>query len=570
MSTATETAPHPRPAPPQRRRLKAVALIAGVIVLSAAVVARIGRFGFNPTDQGFILAQSWRILHGEIPHADIVSVRPLGSAILHVVDFALPAPLMLSSSFVTMVELSVATIALAAFLTGLSPLEWGPLRVGLVAAAVLANLNTFPVMAWHTIDGVFLTATGLWALDSGLRSDSPWRRRLGLFLLGFAVIVKQSFVFAVPIAVLILILQPAARNRRWIANLLWLGAAPLFYFGVVTAAGGLPEAVSQLTGGMQTWGENLYQFWSNDFASMTTDLRKYILVAAAGAVVMVVVRKARAVAAFGIAVVVLTAVVKGEFAHGAADWAIVVLWVFLVVAVMHGVLHKRFPWQHSLVAALAWMASLSWGYPFPSLLAGTMLLGTLDLLAAELPKLRYTKPIGAVVFLLTGLQLMAAHDKAPYADLPQGELTADLGSVAGAMSGVRTNQSVYTYVSQLRDCLTRYPAANVAILPHNAFAYPVFGLHNPFPMDWPITLELVGDARQRMLGTAAQLDHDGDYLVLFSVMSPSALTEGRPVPVSVPPDAVTVADTDLEARIRTTLTGRKVSCGSFAGVWAPR
>ena len=203
-----------------------------------------------------------------------------------------------------------------------------------------------------------------------------------------------------------------------------------------------------------------------------------------------------------------------------------------------------------------------------------MLLGTLDLLAAELPKpglRRYAKPFGAVagavVFLLTGLQLTSAHDKAPYADLPQGDLTAGLG---GAMRGVRTNQSVYTYVSQLRDCLARYPAADFAILPHNAFAYPVFGLHNPFPMDWPITLELVGDARQRMLDTAAKLDRDGDYLVLFSVMPPSALTEGRPVPASVPPDAATVADTDLEARIRTTLTGRKISCGSFTGVWAPR
>jgi hypothetical protein len=597
MLTATEPVSHAEPALRRRSWVRPAALIGGVAALSLAVVARIGRFGFNPTDQGFILAQSWRILHGEVPHADIISVRPLGSAILHVVDFALPGPLMLSSSFVTMVELAVATIALAAFLTGLSPLRWGPLRVGLVAAAVLTNLNTFPVMAWHTIDGIFLTATGLWALDSGLRSGSPWWRRLGLVLLGFAVIVKQSYAFTVPIGMVILLLHPAVliRDKSWwlrkIADLLWLGAAPLLYFGVVAANGGLPAAVSQLTGGMQTWGENLYRFWSNDFATVTTDLREYILVAAAGAVAIVVLSSARqrlgtpgrwlrVAAACGIAAVVLAAVIKGGFSHGAADWAIIVLWVFLVATTMHGVLRRRLPWRQPLVAALAWMASLSWGYPFPSLLAGTMLLGTLDMLVealAEIPKpdfRRYAKPIGAVagavVFLFAGLQLTAAHDRAPYADLPQGELTADLGSVAGAMRGVRTNESVYTYVSQIRDCLARYPAANVAILPHNAFIYPVFGLHNPFPMDWPITLEMVGDAKQRMLRAADKLDHDGDYLVLFATVSPSALTEGQPVPADVSPDAVTVADTDVEARIRTALTGRKVSCGSFAGVWAPR
>src|SRR6266498_2935031 len=69
-----------------------------VLGLTAWAVARVGRFGFHPTDQGFVLGQSWRLLHGEIPHRDLISARPLGSAALHVVDFLLPGPLFLMST----------------------------------------------------------------------------------------------------------------------------------------------------------------------------------------------------------------------------------------------------------------------------------------------------------------------------------------------------------------------------------------------------------------------------------------------------------------------------------------
>ena len=47
-------------------------------------------YGFNPSDDGFILSQSWRIVHGEIPHVDFTSPRPLGSAYLHAPFALLP------------------------------------------------------------------------------------------------------------------------------------------------------------------------------------------------------------------------------------------------------------------------------------------------------------------------------------------------------------------------------------------------------------------------------------------------------------------------------------------------
>src|SRR6266850_1768570 len=39
--------------------------------------------GLIPTDDGFVMAYSRRLLEGEVPHRDFVSIRPLGSPLLH-------------------------------------------------------------------------------------------------------------------------------------------------------------------------------------------------------------------------------------------------------------------------------------------------------------------------------------------------------------------------------------------------------------------------------------------------------------------------------------------------------
>ncbi|MEU3628786.1 hypothetical protein [Amycolatopsis coloradensis] len=563
---------------------KSVLLAAGTALLSAAVVARIGRFGFNPTDQGFVLAQVWRVLHGEIPQVDFLGPRPFGSAYLHLIDQLVPAPLMIGSSFVMMVQLTVATFALAAFLTGTSPLDWGPLRLGLVFTAALVGLNTYPLMAWHTVDGVFLVAVGWWLLDSGLRSGSRWRRLLGLFCLGFAIIVKQSFLFAAPIGLLILLFHPTAppkKGWRLLGDVLVLGAAPSLYFGVVTVAGGLRSAIAQLSGGHQTWGEGLFLFWTAEFAGRA-DPRTYVFPVLLGVFVIAVAFQARErlgdfgrwlriVTAACVVAVVVFVVADGGFEH-AGNWPVTLLWLFSAAAILDAVVRRRLPWRYLAIACLGWMASLSWGYPLPGLLAGIFALGVLE--AVRPPDLPRPPALaggvlGATAFVLAGLLLMSAHDKAPYADRPQGELTKDLGEIAAPMRGVRTNTSVYTYVAQIRGCLDRYPASNVAILPDNPFVAPVFGVRNPFPLDWPLPMELTGDSPERMVEAAERLDREGNYLVLFQTVKAVSLTAGGPVPDAVAPDAPTIRLSGVEDRIKDELTGAEVSCGSFAGYWAP-
>ncbi|MBP2321647.1 hypothetical protein JOF56_002032 [Kibdelosporangium banguiense] len=567
--------------------------VAWVIALAVAVVARVARFGFTAADQGFILAGSWRLLHGEIPHLDIVSARPLGSSVLHVIDFLIPAPLYISSVFLAMIELIVFTIACAALLTRTSPLQWGPLRTLLVAAASLVNLHLFTLMAWHTIDGLMLTAVGWWMLDAGLRSQNPWQRRIGLALLGFAVITKQSFALAVPIGFLILFLHPDARKQakswlRVLIDLLCLGSVPILYFGTVAAAGGLGEAILQLTSAKGAYGESLIWFWQNDFSVIfdqaQIDWRRAVLGVFGVSLLLGVLWLLRdrigvagvwlriLAAAGGVAITVYS-LADTELSYP-PTWAIKIAWIFAAAIVLDAVVHKYFPWRPLLLVVLAYSASLSWGYDYPALLGGTLVIATLEILLSAVPEVRIVPRVvtalaGVVALAAASFALVTAHDRSVTADQPHDKLTVDLGSVLPEMSGIRTSPITATYVRQIKDCVAKYPADNVAVLPHNSFVYPVMKLHNPFPLDWPLDAELVADAIPRTDAAIDNLNRDGHYLVIFQTLEIDALRKGVPVPASVPLDAEIAPTSSVAVRlIKDRLTGERITCGSFVGVWS--
>lgn len=60
-----------------------------VIVLAVAAHLVFSWRGFNPTDEGIVLAGARRILAGQIPHRDFIFIRPALSMVLHLPEVAL-------------------------------------------------------------------------------------------------------------------------------------------------------------------------------------------------------------------------------------------------------------------------------------------------------------------------------------------------------------------------------------------------------------------------------------------------------------------------------------------------
>ena len=245
-----------------------------------------------------------------------------------------------------------------------------------------------------------------------------------------------------------------------------------------------------------------------------------------------------------------------------------------VATAVDGAVRGRVPWRPLGLVLLGCMASLSWGYDSPTLLGGTIALLTLELLARDvlLSPVRLQPLLAAATAVVlvsgTGLWLSARHAADPYRDRPLEELTAGLGAAAPALRGIRTTPSTHRYVQQIADCVERHPATSVAVLPDNAFAYPALGLRNPFPIDWPIPLELVADSRERLDAAADELAARGDYLVLFQTVTDAQLADGAPVPDHISLDAPIVDPSGIAEGLRARLSGEPITCGSFVGVWA--
>lgn len=544
---------------------------AWIVGITIAVVYRVARFGFNPTDQGFVLAQSWRLLHGEIPHVDIVSARPLGTPIVHMLDFLLPGPRYLSSITLAALEMVCTALACAALVTG-SVRSWGLPRTGAVIASALVDIGINPVMPWHTVDGALFTACGWWAVDRGLATDRPRLRRTGLFVLGVAVCCKQSFAPVALIGVIMLLARGRGRSAAATAlDLLVLGAFPAGYLGVVVAAGGWHDAVGQMLGATPVYDRRLISVLSAHRWSLL-DIGVVVVVLAATRYY----RRLRWLDAVGS--LVILAVVGHELVTGrlvvAADWTIMLWWIALFVTVVDAAARRCVPWRPLAVVVLAALVSLSWGADSPTLLAGTLAFTTCYVVVAGhrdvfgLPRLRVVTSASAVLLVVGAwLGVTTAHDRGPYRDAPQSGLTVDLGGAIPDLAGIRTNASTAKYVGQLAACIRAHPAANVAVFPDDPFVYPLMRLHDPFPLDWPLPLEMVGDARQRMMATVDRLDRDGHYLVLFQTVDSLAIGRRSTVPDTVAPTGPIVVESGIEPAILDGLTGRRITCGSLVGVY---
>jgi hypothetical protein len=225
---------------PDGPRRAAVAL--ALAALAAWIFLSFGHLGFSPTDDGYMLAYSHRLLRGQLPHRDFTSPAPVGSPLLHLLDLFLPLPLLEASRLIAVVEV-IAYSAWLAALTFARPLSrWGPLHVLGAMAAALVNLHVFPLMAWYTIDGLVMASAGFLLVTRGLARGREGPVLLGLLALGTAPLMKQSF-FAAPLLGAALVWVALRRRLTVVAS----AALPMtLYAGVVAVSGGLPELVGEL------------------------------------------------------------------------------------------------------------------------------------------------------------------------------------------------------------------------------------------------------------------------------------------------------------------------------------
>ena len=357
-------------------------------LMTIGIAAIVVPLDLSIADGTFILGFTQRMLDGQVPHADFISLRPAGSPIFHMLDHAVPLPLLTASRLVAVVQVVAYSAALGLLLTGTA--RWG--RLGLaasagVAASALVNFHVFPAMAWPTIDGIFFSALGLLLIDRGLREARTRITLLGCLLVGAAPLMKQSF-FIMPVVASLWLIGPIVAKRRWRALAqIWppltaMAVPGLLYLAVVVAAGGFGNMVTELTGAAPVFGRPASRRAAGRRrgsgasarcgpSAVSSPLRPCWTASSCDGC------PERRVSGRGIILrIVITLVIAKVCVAGGLDWKnpwpFRIFWAAAVTAVVTSVIRRRIDLAGVAVVALGYSATLSYGVPEPGLAAGSM------------------------------------------------------------------------------------------------------------------------------------------------------------------------------------------------------
>jgi hypothetical protein len=545
-------------------------------------------------DGGFILGQSHRVLLGQLPHADFISPRLAGSALIHTIDLLIPGPDFLVSRVLSIAQVVAYSICLGLLFMGARLREITVAAAAAIAASAVVNQHVFPAMAWHTIDGLFFAAIGFLLVDRGVRED---RHRLVLFgalALGAAPIMKQSFALA-PALGLARVATPLMLERTWgracvlVESAVTMATPGIAYGALVAAGGGWSFMHHELGSARPVYGEPLIDVFEGPDG---TTLRWIIVV---GSVLFTLSRISSVGLFFGNALdnwlattarVSLTALVVWIVLDGRLEfttpWSFRLFWMAAAVTVLSSFVQRAPDFGGLVVCGLGWMVTLSWGLPWPAFVGGALALYVLvrTWQAVDLPGLPQLDRALSVLGVTAAVLVIASFwntrsDEVFLGRRPTSVLTQSLDHVSGRLRWIKTDSATAAYLSWVKRCVARFPATRAAVVPEDALSGPVFGLRSPLPMDWLWPAEYQGDSRQRIIEEAKEVGREGDYLFLFQQVTVAELL-ALPPPARLPmaragdePRAFPY-DPDLSAQIVGALHGRRMACGPFVGIYEPR
>jgi hypothetical protein len=445
----------------------------------------------------------------------------------------------------------------------------------------------FPLFAWHTVDGIFLVVCGFALLQRGIAKDSSASVVGGLVLVGASLVVKQSFAPALLLVYVyalwhLIVVKP----RRFVlaaVGALATGAAPLAYLAWVYLGGGYDDMKAQLTG-----AQSVDFFAGLRFGKVegTPDV-KWLVVASILAVATVLITKfltrggQRAAlngslfaARLAVTALLIWAIFHSKLAFD-GGWGIWILYLCIAVAVASSIAIRRIDFLGVLLSALAWMASLSWGYPVPDLAAGLLMLYILErvwkgtVIPTNLMGASRTAVAVIALVSLVAATLDVTHERrlALRSDEPLSQLVVDLGTVSPKLKGIMSSTVVAKHLNDVKDCMRAHPAQKVAVFQSTAIAYPLFDLDPAFTSTWMDPAELKGSGNQFM-DEASRLKEAGNYLVMFAVPNPAGQSAASGTYVI--PDPATIATPDgYMAAIASQLGGTTVQCGGWVARYDP-
>ena len=466
------------------KKKELLALVSFLILVPLLSHLLFSWMGFTPTDEGFTLAHSRRILDGQVPHRDFIIIRPFFSPLLHVPEVLVGGDYIfwLSRMFVwfQLACMSWMWVSIGNRLTNAALSLRSRFSLALIAFA--ATTHTKHLTAWPTIDGLFFVAIGLALCVRKERLT----KLAGYFLLGISPLCKQSFVFVVPLT--LFILSDWTHLRYWLAAAL----APSCYLFYLILAHAVSDAILQLTANTQLWSVGFQRYL--DFRVVIPAIVGYLTC-------RLIYQQRAANQRFTKAMAVSIVYYLPLLGTAVSLWfGILMNASFLLFGLLAGTviylltdnsglsIQKRFV----LLALLtAWSASISLGYNSPALGSGPILVALVVFVLSTHKgdrTLEFSLVAAALVIILS---FGIARTRYIYRDQPAANLNKSLEGVLPGGNLVYTNGNTYEFMSDLGKAIKLVEESQkaYAIIPDCAAYWVKATQENPLPAVWPITTE---------------------------------------------------------------------------------
>jgi hypothetical protein len=491
--------------------------VAVLWILGTAMTAHLlySALGFSPTDDGFTLAYSRRLLNGQVPHRDFIMIRPALSPILHAPEILLGGPYTYwLSRFVFFLQCAcIAWFGTAFIARGLSL----ALRVGhqctLAVLSFALCCHSFPAMAWHTIDGLSIAVVGFYVRSRSSTGSAPF----AYFVIGLAYLCKQSFVVAAPLA---LLLFRDWRNWRCLVT----AAIPGFvYVAFLILSSGISDGLQQLFSQTGIVKVGIYSYLNSRTilglamgAAATSLLESQPL---EGWPHKGAIRHALGLALIGVAAVLATVSLASDSLRSSAFALFgMVCGSAIYMTLAHGQTRLAQIRTGLSVALLGWSASLSLGYNSPVLGSGMFVTFLLGVAYCSTPAIeRFYRPLlSIIVAVLAVAAFHYARTHHIYRERPASELTASLIDVLPGGRLLRTNSNTHAFLVDLNAAVDKVASQGVhhAIVPGVAGYWVRSEQENPLPIDWAQGTELSTEAlRQRVIRSIEDQRHEQMVIV---------------------------------------------------------
>lgn len=535
-------------------------------------------YGLALTDDGEVLGMAWRVSNGQLPHTDFYSIRPAGFSYIHAPFTRLETGMLAYDRlFVVFQFCATAYFTLAALLQKQRVVNG--LTAILTVTAFMLNVNSWPILAWHTIDGLFLASFVLFlASRSSLQSKySTYIFAITWFIAGATVLMKQGY-------------------------LLFLAILAGYYFAI-----GLRRAIFFIPFSTIPIGAYL---WLSKEASPSTLTQ--ISIGSSSPIefliplgVFLFEFKEPVFVVFFILTLLSTSMsikgLKSKENHSRAFCLFRTLLPFALILVMgilqdfsmsDGWIHiaiinatlmlfffrdsKKDIWIGIAMLSLAYLISISRGVPSPSLLVGTFLVAAFS--KSIFIYSRNCQPlksyvvllISAIFFLLTFFTTNAARSNFVYQEAPRDLLKYQVP--IDTLKHIRMSERSAKYLTVISECISKYPASRTAILPDGPGIYPIFKLQNPFPNDWFYNLELDPTGKgegmiiheRNIREVVSELNQSNSWLVLNQPRPFSDYTAKN-----VYDSGKNFYYSNIDSIIFSELQGIPVKCGSLTGLYKP-